>query len=247
MRHSIPEQLKEAKKRLDSGEEKVSIALGPPSEQPPKQVQMAHIRGRLAPVDAALGQVDMTWTPEDILGFDLCLSSVLDAHFLVSGRWDTIVPQPPFALDLRIPFLEGIPPTTLADAIIDDPEVFTEFRRTIRSGLTEALNAKGSESFDREIKRIQEQIIDAGVDRLDRMWKAVKTMRAARFGAYSASALGLQIGLYFVSSPAQIVGLFSTLAVNFFVELEKRICERKQLKDEPMYFIWKIGKSRKRK
>ena len=198
--------------------------------------------GRLAAPDAPISVPDATWSPPDILAFEFFMASYLDTMFVVAGDWCDLVPAPSFSLNLHIPYVEGLNPGILASAIKTDPEMFDAFRNAITIALHEAVNTRGSEAYAREIRRIQTDIIDRGMDTLNRKWKEFERKRLARLGAYTVATLGLEIGLYFATSPAQIVGLFSAASVSFFNELEKRLAEKGELRSQPMYFMWRLRK-----
>lgn len=191
---------------------------------------------------------DDAWVARDVVALELCLSEALGMNMLVAGEWCDVIPPPQFELKLSIPYLEGIPPWELAKAISDDPEAFRDFRRAIRSGLREASKARGSESYAREIERIQDEIIDAGIDKLDMHWRSLMSMRVSRFAAYTVAATPLVVGLFCGATPAQLAILFAQTGANaivsYFLEREKRSLEQGKLHGEPMFFLWKLGPGR---
>jgi len=198
--------------------------------------------GRFISPGAPISIPDVMWSPIDILTFEFLMSNYLETMLLIAGDWYDIIPKPTFTLNLKIPYIDGLRPGILASVINSDPEAFDGFRKAITTALGEAVNARGSESFTREIQRIQKDIIDNGIDTLKRKWKEFQRKRLARFGAYTVATLGLEIGLYFAPSIPQILGPFFATGVSFFNELEKRIAEKGELRNQPMYFIWKLRK-----
>ena len=110
------------------------------------------------------------------------------------------------------------------------------------SALLEALSARGSEAYSKKLEQIQRDIVDAGVEKLKRKWSELTKKRFARLGRYTAGTVGLTVGLHFAFSPAALAGLFSATAASAFAEIENRLSEQGELRKEPMYFIWKIGR-----
>lgn len=188
-----------------------------------------------------ISQPDPIWGPSEILAFEFFLANQLGSMLVVADDWCKVVPTPAHKLNLSLPFVDGISAPLLAKIITDDPETFGNFRKTISSALIEALNARGSEDFSRQLKRIQRDIINDGISKLNGKWDDFKRMRLARFGKYAVRSISITIGLYFMFSPAALAGLFTTSIVSIFNEIEKRIAEKKEMKENPMYFIWKIG------
>ncbi len=188
-----------------------------------------------------ISQPDPIWGPAEILAFEFFLANQLGSMLVVAGDWCNVVPTPAYKLNLSLPFVDGISVPLLAKIITDDPETFGNFRKTISSALLEALNARGSEDFSRELKRIQRDIIDDGISKLNGKLDDFKKMRLARFGQYAVRSIRIAIGLYFMFSPAALAGLFTTSIGSIFIEIEKRIAEKREMKENPMYFIWKIG------
>lgn len=189
---------------------------------------------------APISQPDPNWTPAEILAFESVIAAHLGCMLVVAGSWCGVVPEPVYRLDLRIPYVEGMSALLLARAMAEEPDAFIEFRRAISAALTEALNARGSEAFSKEVERIQRDIVDYGVAKLDRKWRELCGRRLARFGQYAAATAGLTIGLHFAYSPAALAGLFSAAVGSLFVELEKRMGEQSGMRENPMYFVWQL-------
>jgi len=245
---STKERMIAAKQELSKPNAPESIPMSRPDDQPPPDFQNLHCRsGRLVAPDALFPLVDPRWTSADILGFEFYLSRCLDAMLLLSGRWATNIPSPGYNFNIRLPYIEGIPPEALAEAIADDPTAFRAFRKTISHALSEAFTSVGSENFDREVSRIQNEIIDDGINSLNRQWKNFTKTRLARFGIYSTGAIMLEIGLYTGKSLAEVAALLTLLgASSVFAEIRDRTPEAEKLRKEPMYFIWRIrNKARK--
>ena len=127
-------------------------------------------------------------------------------------------------------------------AIEEEADAYRDFRHTVSNALMEALDKRGSEGFSRELARIQRDIVNDGVDRLQRRWKELGGRRRARLGQYATRTLSVSVGLYFAFSPAALAGLMGGTVFSAFQEVERRIVEQRELREEPMYFIWKLGR-----
>lgn len=248
---TLQDAMEQARKLFDSGDIKGSVPLselmGSDAKlnlgvADPNQEGVENRYGRFALRNAPISQPDPLWQPEDILAFEFLMATHFGAMLVVAGDWTRLVPSASYSLDLRIPYVDGVHPAVIAEAIADDPEVFMDFRKSISRALNKALAARGSQTFSKELARIQTDIIDAGVTSLNRKWRELCRRRLARIGRYAAGTIGITVGLYCTFSPAALAGLFSTAAASFFVELEKRISEQSQMKGEPMYFIWRLGR-----
>ena len=184
---------------------------------------------------------DSSWSPSEILAFEFLIANELGNMLVVVGDWCNFVPSSGHNLNIRLPYVDGISTPLLAKAISDDPALYNNFRETISNALLEARKYRGSESFDRELNRIQKDIIDAGIAKLNKKWKTLKKMRAFRFADYAVQTLGITIGLYIAYSPLALVGLFGNPIRTLIKEKLKRLGEKEGLEENPMYFIWKIG------
>jgi len=206
----------------------------------PAQMELKY--GRYFWPDEPISQPDPSWGSADILAFEFLVADQLQSMLVVAGEWCNSVPMPSHELNLRIPYVEGVSAPVLAEAIKDDPESFREFRHTMSDALLEAMNVRGSEAFSAELRRIQNNIVDSGVSKLNRKWKELSQKRLARLGQYTVKTVGVTVGLYFTFTPAALAGLFSTALGSVLAEREKRVGENAALKDNPMYFIWTLGR-----
>ena len=137
------------------------------------------------------------------MAFESFMAAHLGCMLLVGGEWCDWVPSPAHSLNLRIPYIDGLAAPLFARFIADEPGAFQEFHSCIVTALTKALEARGSEAFSKEIDRIQREIIDDGVAKLDRKWKEIVNKRRARLGQYAMRTIGVTIGVHFLFSPAE--------------------------------------------
>jgi hypothetical protein len=219
-----------------------SASLSRPGDPPSPDWKNLHYQnGRLVAPDALFPMVDPRWSPAEILGFEFYVSRCLDAMLLVGGRWANTLPFASHHLNVRMPYVEGIPPEALTAAIADDPSSFRTFRKTISHALSQAFASVGSENFEKEVARIQNEIIDDGIDLLNRQWRDLTKIRLARFGVYSTAAVMLEVGLYTGKSLAEVAALLAIGAAgSVFAEIKDRTAEAGNLRNEPMFFIWRI-------
>lgn len=246
---SLKQRIQEAKRELYKEDAPESIPLMPDNQaedddklidrMPNRQAECR--QGRFVNAGEVVPLVDPRWKPADILAFEFYLSRYFDTMMLVSGQWAGSIPTPSHHLDLRIPYVEGIPPEALAQAIYEDPGGFKKFHQTISTALSEVITSSGSEQFIKELKRIQKDIVDDGVAKLGQKWREMMKIRFARFGAYTSAAVGIEIGLYTGSSIAEVaLKLATTAATSAFIEIAQRYSEKHKLKEQPMHFIWKL-------
>ncbi len=244
---TLSEVAQEKVQRLQPGE---TVPLGHPPGSPEDEAErkvfdltkMQRAYGRFFWPSAAISQIDPLWTPSDIVAFEFLMAQRLGSMLVVAGEWCNVLPAPGHELTVKIPCLEGVSPMKLMAAIEAEEGAYAEFRRTISSALIEALDKRGSEAFSRELINIQRNIIDAGVAKLERRLKEFRKKRRARIGQYAMGTLGVSVGLYFSLTPVALAALMGGLGVSLFGEIQRHITEQANLRDEPMHFIWRLGR-----
>jgi hypothetical protein len=245
---SVKDHMIEAKAEFSKPNAPKSIPMQRPNDPPPPDFKAMERRdGRLVAPDALYPIIDPRWDARDVLAFEFYLSRCLDSMLVVGGDWAKMLPSPGYHFNIRLPYVEGIPPEALARAIAEDPTAFRAFRKTMSQALTEAFASVGSQNFEKEIARIQKDIIDDGIEELNRQWQDFRKTRLLRFGIYSLLTVPIEIGMYTGKSLAEVAALLTTWGAGIlFAELRERKAEGKGLRAEPMYFIWRIkNKTRK--
>lgn len=197
--------------------------------------------GRYFNPNLRISEPDPLWNLSEILAFEFLIANELGNMLVVAGDWGNTIPSPGQNLNIHLPYLEGVPSSLLAKVMVDDPALYNNFRKTISVALFEALKSRGSESFSYELQRIQKDIINDGIAKLNKNWKTLRKMRAFRFSDYAVKTIGITIGLYIAYSPLALVGLFGQSIRSAIQEKLKRLSEKEGLEENPMYFIWKIG------
>ncbi len=240
------ERVERARREFEADPSKKRIPVQTPSEGQSVGdyiLQNGKVReGLIALPDSEIFQFDPSWEPSDILAFEFYLSAICGSMFMVAGDWCDFVPAPGHEFKLRIPYLQKTDPAALSAMIAEEPDLFSSFRKTIAAALSQALNAHGSEAFSQEMTRIQTEVIDDGVARLHKKWDRIRRRRFERLGLYATKSVPLAIGLYTAASPAMIAALFGSVAESVYSEIEKRRAELAEVKSEPMYFIWRVGR-----
>lgn len=228
--------------------ESESIPLAPPVELEDEKgrplfdpARMKLEYGRFFWPDSPISQPDPSWQPADILSFEFFMSAHLGTMLLVAGDCCDAVPSPTHSFNLRVPYVEGLKPETLAGAIAADPEAFGDFRKVMTTALLEAVSARGSEAYSKKLEQIQRDIVDSGVEKLNRKWKEFRQKRHLRLADYTIKSISITVGLYLTYSPVGLVALFGTPLSSVLAERMKRLDEKGELRKDPMYFIWKIG------
>jgi hypothetical protein len=247
---TLQDRMEAAKELFAQNPEIKSVQLGAPNGSPEDQelkslwdpARMELKYGRYFWPDQPIDQIDPTWGPAEIVAFEFFMASHLGCMLLVAGDWCDTIPAPIHSLNLRIPYIDGLSAPVLAKAIAEEPAAFQEFHSAITSALAKAMDARGSDAFSKELDRIQRDIIDGAVTRLERKWKEMAHKRLARLGQYAIRTIGVTVGLHFAFSPAAFAGLIFTSGASLLQEIEKRIGETTTLKENPMYFVWKIGR-----
>ncbi len=206
----------------------------------PSKMECAY--GRYFWPGVAISQPDPLWNTPDIVAFEFLMAQRLGSMLVVAGEWCDVLPEPGHELNVKIPFLEGVAPASLMAAIEAEEGAYAEFRRTISSALIEALDKRGSEAFSRELLNIQRNIIDAGVAKLERRIEKFRKKRRARIGQYAMGTLGVSVALYSSFTPVALAALIGGLGVSLFGEIQRHITEQANLRDEPMHFIWRLGR-----
>lgn len=246
---SVKERTIEALEQFSKPNAPESLPMHRPDDPaPPDFTNMQRRDGRLVEPDALYPIVDSRWTSRDILAFEFYLSRCLDSMLLVGGEWADMLPVPGHHFDLQLPYIQDIPPDALAAAIGEDHRAFRKFRTSISTALSEAFSSLGSNEFDKKIRQIQHDVIDAGLTDLNQQWEDFKNTRLLRFGLYTTLAIPIEIGLYHSKSLAEVAALLTAWgAGSVITEILKRKGETNKLRDESMYFIWRIKDSAKRR
>jgi hypothetical protein len=191
---------------------------------------------------SSISEIDTSWGPAEILAFEFMMANQLGSMLVVAGNWCEAVPAPGYALNLRIPYIEARSIPVIAQVMQDDPGSYEEFRRTMSTALIEAMDKRGSEGFAKELQKIQRDIIDIGIAKLDRKLRELQKGRRLRLAQYAVKSISVSVGLYFTPfSVAAIAGLFGTAVPSLLGEIEKRMAEKGVLRENPMYFIWRLG------
>jgi len=247
---TIQDRMEAARELFQKNPDLKSVPLGPPKDSPedkrlkalwdPANMELKY--GRYFWPEQGIDHIDPTWGPREIVAFEFFMATHLGCMLTVAGDWCDCVPAPAHSLNLRIPYVDGLSAPALAQAISDDPAAFQEFHSLITTALEKAMDARGSESFSREIGVIQRDIIDNAVAKLNRKWQEIANKRWLRFAQYTLRSVGVTVGLHFAFSPAAFAGLIFTSGASILQEIEKRMGESAAMTDNPMYFIWKLGK-----
>jgi hypothetical protein len=141
---------------------------------------------------------------------------------------------------LSLPFLDNIDIETIAKVKEDNYDEFRTFSRTILDSVANVKSAIYTEEFTKEVRQIQRNQIDAGLNDINKTMGRVSKMKTLRDMGVLAGLIGLNAAIMLGAPGPAIV---SGLAASGVALVAKKIAdmkERNELKDKSPYFLWKL-------
>jgi hypothetical protein len=144
-------------------------------------------------------------------------------------------------LSLNIPFLDGINIDTIAAIKKDNHDAFSSFSRSLMDAVNGIKSALGTEGFEREIRSIQRDQIDAALSDVGKTFRRIKTSSALRKSGILISVLGLSAVAFFLAAPAAALVTGAAASVAAMVkERADQLKEQGDLEDKKGFFLWRL-------
>lgn len=144
---------------------------------------------------------------------------------------------------LKLPTLEGVSLEYLNKIKLDHQDDFAAFSRAILKAINTIKSEAGSELFAKEVRSIQRDLIDDNIDKLNRKYRQITTMRTLSAGGVFIGTMGLSFAaLQGASLPALTTGIAGTVAAGI-AHAAAQIKEKYGLKDNPMHFLWRLHRN----
>lgn len=142
---------------------------------------------------------------------------------------------------LRFPSIEGLDLETLAKVKADNHDEFAAFSRLMRTSLDTVKAAANTEQFVSEVRKVQRDMIDAGVSDVDRTFRKISAMSSLRKQGMMVGLLGLNAAAYFGAPDLFLVSGLAASSVKMVSDKIDELKEQNQLKEFKHYFLWKVG------
>lgn len=165
--------------------------------------------------------------------------------------------KPPFrvdsaplaVLDLEIPYLRGAPWPVILQLREDESAALELLRRTIRRACKDINDARGTRAFDAAVRRVQEMVIDKGLQDVKRAMSGSSGRAWGRFAGYVIVGVGLQLTVFWgvphLATIPTTAALLGRGVVDLALELRKDAEDQRRARTElPLYFVWKLGQMR---
>lgn len=147
---------------------------------------------------------------------------------------------------LQFPYLDGLDLDTLAKIKIDYHEEFESFSRLMLSSLNTVKAAVDTEQFAAEVRNIQRNQIDAGVNDVEKTFRKISALSSLRKKGVAIGLLGLNAAAYLGAPELFLVSGLAASGIKMVSDKIDELKEHNQLKDFKHYFLWKLGNDPKR-
>jgi hypothetical protein len=169
------------------------------------------------------------------------LPQTFGAHSLFHQNHDWLADDSLRALlSLRVPFLDGINIETISAIKKDNYDAFSSFSRSLMDSVNGIKSAFGTENFEREIRSIQRNQIDAALSDVDKTFRRIKRSRALRKEGILIGLLGLSAAALFGAPAAMLISGVALGVANMVRERADQLKEQGDLSDKKGYFLWKL-------
>lgn len=143
-------------------------------------------------------------------------------------------------LSLQMPFLDNIDIETLDRVKSDYHDEFTRFSRTLLEAADNVKASAGTPEFNREIRNIQKNLIDAGLSDIDKTLRRIESYSALRKLGILIVTIGVDAAAFLGGAvPGLVTGLTSAAAA-VVSERVLQLKEQNELRDKKAYFLWRV-------
>jgi hypothetical protein len=143
-------------------------------------------------------------------------------------------------LSLKFPFLDGLNIETISEIKDDHRDEFQSFSRTLFNAVQGVKASFGTDGFIREVRYIQKNQIDAGLNDIEKTISRIAAASSLRKQGILVSLIGLNAAIL-SGAPAAAIATATTGSVGAFViDRIAKMKETGELKDKNSYFLWKL-------
>lgn len=145
-------------------------------------------------------------------------------------------------LKLDIPVLQGLECDEFSKIINDNKASFMKFRSHLLEGLSQIEDSMDEYDFQKKVKVIKKEIIDDGIDELNRQYDKIRKIRAFRAAGYVVGSMGLWASIYLrMPEVANLFAIGSPLALTIQEQIN-RLKEMTPIENNECYFLWQIDR-----
>jgi hypothetical protein len=148
---------------------------------------------------------------------------------------------------IQIPFLDGLDIETISKVKDDNRDAFEAFSRSLLGAVSAVKASFGSEEFIRDIRRIQKEQIDSGINDVSRTLKKVSRASSLRKVGILTGLIGLNAAVVLGAAVASIATGAAASVVAFVADKLASMKERGELKENKQYFLWKLQEASQRR
>jgi hypothetical protein len=172
----------------------------------------------------------------------LAAGDVLGAGMATTWFPDLVDSNIPHILwELKLPYLENVQTETLAQLMVDHSEELGRFRHALLLAYAEASRLTDSSNPSKIASQIQNEVIDNGVNELEKIAAKLEKRRWFRRVGCFISSISLEIVGFTAGSVFPGIGLVPPFITWAWEAVEKGAFERL-----PMHFLWRLrGKQEK--
>jgi hypothetical protein len=143
-------------------------------------------------------------------------------------------------LSLQFPFLDGLNIETISRVKEDHRDQFERFSRTLLNAVQGVKNSFGTERFIREVRYIQANQVDAGLNDISKTVSKIAASASLRKQGILIGLLGLNAAVLTGASPAAMATAAAGSIGAFVLDRIARMKEDGELKEQAPYFLWKL-------
>jgi hypothetical protein len=152
-------------------------------------------------------------------------------------------------LKIDLPMIYNIDFKTLQKIKSDERESFEKFRSYIIGAINDLLQSSGSENFNKQLSRIENEMIIPAIEEIRSVYRKINKLDITRL--LKIAFLTTPTILSFCLNSPEIKLLSPTLTLSGIIKeyldyLAENIKEKSEIKSHPMYMLWRItGKATK--
>lgn len=160
--------------------------------------------------------------------------SVIDSNFSNSSI------QMDILNNIDIPYIENVPFKVLSEILKDEGEALSSFRKLFIRTIEDIQDSDDKESIKTKLKYIKRNLFEDELDKVEQLCKKVSKMKTlSSLGAVVTTAV-IGISAYFGLDIASIIMAGGGTGLTTANELYKHYVDRQEMKNNPMYLLWKI-------
>lgn len=142
---------------------------------------------------------------------------------------------------VSLPYLKGIPFSELVKVLKDNEDLISNFRKHLKDLVAQSKND------GKTIEEMKNDLVQPEIEKINRKFKSVSNIRALKVGGTVLSTAVIGLMTYPVAGFGPIISsFFGVGGMGLLVKNQGDFLkEIDQLKDNPLYLMWKIKKKKK--